>query len=159
MLPKALVSVLLTSLLLSPNACSLSLSISTCSCGVSGRVLARTALRLGFFAAAAIIWSRITCSSARVVAPLACNSKVKPSDWPKPSIAGGLIENTWASRILAKCTIARLAIASAVLALPERKLQSFRLTKAIPAFCPLPLKPKPLMVKMVLTLAFSSLRK
>ncbi|MNT50220.1 hypothetical protein D3C72_1871320 [compost metagenome] len=159
MLPNALVSVLLTSPALRPSACSLSLSMSTCSCGVSGRVLARTALRLGFFPAAAMIWSRITCNSARVVAPLACSSKVKPSDWPKPSIAGGLIENTWASRIVAKCAIARLAMASAVLALPGRWLQSLRLTKAIPAFCPLPLKPKPLMVKMVLTLAFSSVRK
>lgn len=51
--------------------------------------------------------------------------------------------------------MARLAMASALFSLPLRWLQSLRLTNAMPAFCPLPLKPKPLMVKMVLTLVFS----
>ena len=69
------------------------------------------------------------------------------------------MEKTWASRSVAKCAMARLAMASAVFALPLRWLQSLRLTNAMPAFCPLPLKPKPLMVKMVLTLAFSWSRK
>jgi hypothetical protein len=47
-------------------------------------------------------------------------------------------------------------MADARFAAPLRRLQSFRATKALPAFWPRPLKLKPLTAKMVSTLFFSA---
>ena len=60
--------------------------------------------------------------------------------------------------MLLRSWVARRAIAWAVFSAPLRSDQFFSDTKAIPAFCPLPLKLKPSTVKITLVLAFSLLR-
>ena len=86
------------------------------------------------------------------------SSKSKPVAVPSSIMAGMLNGKTMASLIWLKATVARLMMDSTLFyrrcALP----QGFRLTNAIPEFCPRPLKLKPLTVKTLSTLAFSLCR-
>lgn len=64
---------------------------------------------------------------------------------------GGLSAKMKASRMLDSAMKARPEIAAAECSAPERSLQSFRITKARPAFCPWPEKEKPATVTMFST--------
>ena len=63
-----------------------------------------------------------------------------------------------ASLIWLKATVARLMMDSTLFLSPLRASHGFRLTNAMPEFCPWPLKLKPLTVKTLSTLAFSLCR-
>ena len=63
----------------------------------------------------------------------------------------------WASRIVEKAFVARMAMALALFSGPFRSLQSFSVTKAMPAFWPLPAGLKPTAVNTLLTFLASCL--
>ena len=68
--------------------------------------------------------------------PVFCSSMVKPSDWPRPRIAGGISAKTCASRRLRNAPDARATIASAAFSLPLRSAQSAKAMKPLAGVLP-----------------------
>ncbi len=119
---------------------------------MSGSSVRRTEARAGSWRAAASSLSR-AASKLACGMPLAfCSSRVKPADWPRPRMAGGIRAKTRASRKFWKAAEARATMASAVFALPVRWDQSTKLRKPWPVFWPAVPPPPPATVKMALTL-------
>ncbi len=70
---------------------------------------------------------------------------------PSSGMGGGLSAKMNASRMPESAPKARPATAEAEWSAPSRSLQSFRITKARPAFCPWPENEKPATVTMFST--------
>ena len=84
--------------------------------------------------------------------------KSKPFELPKPGTIGGASAKTRPSLIWLKAIMARPATADADRLADLRLSNGFNLTKAMPTFCPQPLKPKPAAVSTPSTASFSLVR-
>ncbi|MNS85469.1 hypothetical protein D3C72_1193360 [compost metagenome] len=133
-------SVVFTSSSDSRSAEAFSWSMSTCSCGVPATLLARTDCRRGSLLASRTSFSRACNSRSAPMPEVSCNQNSKPFDSPSPSMGGGTMPKTSASRCcLASALPARSTMACALLSALARSDQSFSETNAMPMFCPEPL--------------------
>ena len=110
----AVESVLFTSLEATPSAARACWSTLTLRVAVSGSWLRRTWERFGSALAVRTRLSRTVANCAWGMPDVFCSSMVKPVDWPRPRIEGGISANTCASRKPRNAADARCTIAGAL---------------------------------------------